>query len=539
VMQVESAWGPLITAGIFAATLSSALASLVSAPKVFQAVCKDRLFPYITYFAKGYGKDDEPRRAYGLGFGVAMLMILIGDLNAIAPIISNFFLASYTLINYACFHASFANSPGFRPGFKYFNMWVSLGGAVLCLSVMFIISWSTALITFLFFAMLLKFISHRKPKVNWGSSTQAQYYKSALNGMLKLATIEEHVKNYRPQVLVLSGNPVARTTLVDFVRNITKGSSLMICGHVVPNIPNDQALSYMRNVDEQMNEWLRRRRVKAFYVSTVNQSLRAGVRTLLQVAGLGKLRPNIVFMGFKADWTTCGPEGISDINEYFGVILDSFDSNMGMAILSNAGGGLDLSEMMKRHKVGDTKRLKLPDVNEPEITSANVKWNEEIINESTSSNPQSSLLGSTSNKDVSDAAANEYTSSFMESVVEDGAENEKASVAPADSFYVVVDDVSPKVSNEMDLQSVTDEPARRSQRPTAVQRDVFASINRFNRSKAKSTAATIDVWWLYDDGGLTLLIPHLLALPKSYLAVVLLIIFMKGEYRYFAFCQIV
>uniref|UniRef100_A0A914VQK0 Uncharacterized protein n=1 Tax=Plectus sambesii TaxID=2011161 RepID=A0A914VQK0_9BILA len=279
VMQVESAWGPLITAGIFAATLSSALASLVSAPKVFQAVCKDRLFPRISYFAKGYGKDDEPRRAYGLGFGVAMLMILIGDLNAIAPIISNFFLASYTLINYACFHASFANSPGFRPGFKYFNMWVSLGGAVLCLSVMFIISWSTALITFLFFAMLLKFISHRKPKVNWGSSTQAQYYKSALNGMLKLATIEEHVKNYRPQVLVLSGNPVARTTLVDFVRNITKGSSLMICGHVVPNIPNDQALSYMRNVDEQMNEWLRRRRVKAFYVSTVNQSLRAGVRT--------------------------------------------------------------------------------------------------------------------------------------------------------------------------------------------------------------------------------------------------------------------
>lgn len=46
----------------------------------FQAVCKDRLFPYISVFAKGYGKDDEPRRAYGLAFGVAMLMILIGAL---------------------------------------------------------------------------------------------------------------------------------------------------------------------------------------------------------------------------------------------------------------------------------------------------------------------------------------------------------------------------------------------------------------------------------------------------------------------------
>uniref|UniRef100_A0A914D3X6 Amino acid permease/ SLC12A domain-containing protein n=1 Tax=Acrobeloides nanus TaxID=290746 RepID=A0A914D3X6_9BILA len=121
VMEVESLWGPLITAGIFAATLSSALASLVSAPKVFQAVCKDRLFPYINFFAKGYGKNEEPRRAYALAFVIAMAMILIGDLNAIAPIISNFFLASYALINYACFDNSFVESPGFRPGFRYYN----------------------------------------------------------------------------------------------------------------------------------------------------------------------------------------------------------------------------------------------------------------------------------------------------------------------------------------------------------------------------------------------------------------------------------
>ncbi|KHN71137.1 Solute carrier family 12 member 2 [Toxocara canis] len=78
VMEMESVWGPLITAGIFAATLSSALASLVSAPKIFQAVCRDRLFPKIDVFAKGYGKDEEPRRAYALGFVIAMIMILIG-----------------------------------------------------------------------------------------------------------------------------------------------------------------------------------------------------------------------------------------------------------------------------------------------------------------------------------------------------------------------------------------------------------------------------------------------------------------------------
>lgn len=70
--------------------------------------------------------------------------------------------------------------------------------------------------------------------VNWGSSTQAHSYKNALLAVQKLANTEEHVKNYRPQILVLTGNPAARPSLVDFVYNITRGSSLMICGYVIP-----------------------------------------------------------------------------------------------------------------------------------------------------------------------------------------------------------------------------------------------------------------------------------------------------------------
>jgi solute carrier family 12 sodium/potassium/chloride transporter 2 len=78
-MELVSAFGPLIYAGCFAATLSSALASLVSAPKVFQALCKDRLYPYITWFGKGYGKNNEPVRGYVLCFFISVGFILIGE----------------------------------------------------------------------------------------------------------------------------------------------------------------------------------------------------------------------------------------------------------------------------------------------------------------------------------------------------------------------------------------------------------------------------------------------------------------------------
>lgn len=72
VIELVSGFGPLIYAGCFAATLSSALASLVSAPKVFQALCKDELYPKIKWFAKGFGKNNEPVRGYVLTFIIAI-----------------------------------------------------------------------------------------------------------------------------------------------------------------------------------------------------------------------------------------------------------------------------------------------------------------------------------------------------------------------------------------------------------------------------------------------------------------------------------
>ncbi|KAM8793371.1 LOW QUALITY PROTEIN: solute carrier family 12 member 2-like [Eudromia elegans] len=78
VMSMVSGFAPLISAGIFSATLSSALASLVSAPKIFQTLCKGNIYPGFLMFAKGYGKNNEPLRGYLLTFLIALGFILIG-----------------------------------------------------------------------------------------------------------------------------------------------------------------------------------------------------------------------------------------------------------------------------------------------------------------------------------------------------------------------------------------------------------------------------------------------------------------------------
>lgn len=164
-VNLIAAYSPLVYAGIFCASLSSALGSFVSAPKVFQALCKDKLFPYIEVFGQGSSKNNEPYRGYLLTFAIAISCCLLGELNAIAPIISNFFLAAYCLINYSCFHATFSKSLGFRPSFKYYNMWISLFGSVVCGIIAFIINWQTALITFAIEIILYLIVRQRKPGI--------------------------------------------------------------------------------------------------------------------------------------------------------------------------------------------------------------------------------------------------------------------------------------------------------------------------------------------------------------------------------------
>ncbi|KAJ6664109.1 hypothetical protein lerEdw1_008324 [Lerista edwardsae] len=342
VMSMVSGFGPLITAGIFSATLSSALASLVSAPKVFQALCKDNIYRALHFFAKGVGKNNEPIRGYILTFFIAMAFILIAELNTIAPIISNFFLASYALINFSCFHASYAKSPGWRPAFKYYNMWVSLFGALLCCGVMFVINWWAAVITYAIELFLYIYVTYKKPEVNWGSSAQALCYVDAIDTALKLTTIDDHVKNFRPQCIVLTGGPMTRPALLDITHSFTKNNGLCICCEVYTG-PRKLCVTEMNRGMATKQAWLTKNKRKAFYAAVAADSFREGVKSLLQASGLGRMRPNTLVLGFKKDWRDATAV---EVENYMGIIHDAFDFEFGV-IIARISQGFDISQVLQ------------------------------------------------------------------------------------------------------------------------------------------------------------------------------------------------
>ncbi|KAL4692171.1 hypothetical protein H8959_015981, partial [Pygathrix nigripes] len=340
VMSMVSGFGPLITAGIFSATLSSALASLVSAPKVFQALCKDNIYKALQFFAKGYGKNNEPLRGYILTFLIAMAFILIAELNTIAPIISNFFLASYALINFSCFHASYAKSPGWRPAYRIYNMWVSLFGAVLCCAVMFVINWWAAVITYVIEFFLYVYVTYKKPDVNWGSSTQALSYVSALDNALELTTVEDHVKNFRPQCIVLTGGPMTRPALLDITHAFTKNSGLCICCEVFVG-PRKLCVKEMNSGMAKKQAWLIKNKIKAFYAAVAGRLFQGWCPK--SPTGLGRMKPNTLVIGYKKNWRKAP---LTEIENYVGIIHDAFDFEIGVVVV-RISQGFDISQVLQ------------------------------------------------------------------------------------------------------------------------------------------------------------------------------------------------
>ncbi|CAG0884776.1 unnamed protein product [Darwinula stevensoni] len=472
-MELTSAFGYLIYAGCFAATLSSAIATLEGAPRVLMALSKDKLYPGIGIFAKGQGENNSPVRGYILCFIVAIGWTLIGELNAIASLLVNFYMASYGMVNFSVFHASISRFPGWRPAFKYYNAWVSLLGTLLCAAVMFIIQWDLALITFAIIAALYLYVSYRKPDANWGSSTQAQTYNSALKHVSELNRTEEHVKTYRPQLLVLSGFPRDRHPLMDFAHSITKHSSLLIAGDVVKD---SLKLSARMARTESARRWLQRNKIRSFYTLMNSDSFHEGVRALIQCSGVGKLRPNVVLMGFKRDWQTCDRH---HLQEYFQIIHDAFENHMGVAIL-RVKGGLDYSSLVEEIGILDgAAALKSGPTGDSKIFN-------DPATEVTSAEPLAKRDSTGSVNDEHDTEE-ELTDGVLT--------GEEIEGSPG---------LGEKKKKKKKKAAAVE---YRSPGGYPLAKDILHAMTQFQQ---KQKRGRIDVWWLYDDGGLTLLLPFIL-----------------------------
>jgi amino acid transporter len=291
---------PLITAGVIAATLSSAMASFLGAPRILQSLAADRIFPFLNPFAMGYGPTENPRRGVLLSAGIAYATIVLGQLNLIAGVVSMFFLISYGLLNYATYYETRAASPSFRPRFRYFSKWLSLAGALACLGTMMAIDLRSGIVAIAVLFAIFQYLKRTAGPARWADSRRSYHLQRTREHLLAAANEPDHPRYWRPQILAFSDHPERRSQLLQFASWIEGGSGLTTAVRIIEG-EGIKMLKLKAEAEAELQQNIQKDGARAFPLVVAAPNLQNGIQSVVQAYGVGSLKANTILLNWLGD----------------------------------------------------------------------------------------------------------------------------------------------------------------------------------------------------------------------------------------------
>ena len=294
VIQDVNLSGILILLGEFSTTFFSALMGVIGPAKLLQAMGRDKVFPGLTIFGQGTEKGDEPTYAILFTYAIAQATMLF-DINQLAGFITMTYLMTFLVTNLACFLLKLSSAPNFRPSFHYFNWWTAALGAILSGVSMFFVDGMYASGAIGVLIALFLVIHYTTPPKAWGDVSQSLIYHQVRKYLLRLR--QEHVKFWRPQILLFVNDPRRGYKLIQFCNSLKKGA-LFILGHVIVTSDFGASVPEARRQQSAWTKFIDQSLIKAFINVAISPSIEWGTRNIILSAGLGGMRPNIIVMGF-------------------------------------------------------------------------------------------------------------------------------------------------------------------------------------------------------------------------------------------------
>jgi amino acid transporter len=297
IMSRIGLWGPLILIGLACATLSSAIGSLLIAPRTMQALAKDRIFPSKVlnhYLSKGTGEANEPSNATFVTAIIALLFVSIGTVDFVAQIISMFFMITYGSVCLVSFLQHFAGNLSYQPTFRT-KWYLSLTGAVLCFFMMFQMSPFYATLSLIAIGGIYLNIKHKhSEELDLSDMVTGAFFQASrqLRVIIQHYQMDLSFSGWRPSFIGLSSTTFKRLALFDILRWFSHYYGF---GTYIHYIPGDLSQETKRLSKKDLEELIQigSASKSSIYADTIIAStFKTAVEHIVQMPGVSGMENN-------------------------------------------------------------------------------------------------------------------------------------------------------------------------------------------------------------------------------------------------------
>ena len=303
VMAQIALWGPAILIGLCCATLSSAIGSVLVAPRTLQALGADSTLPGKrgnTWVSHGVGAANDPRHATIITGILALIIVIVGNVNLVATLISMFFMVTYGSLCAISFLEHFAARPSYRPSFRS-RWYISLLGAIMCFLLMFQISFAFAVLAILVLVALYQGLRIAKGREGDLASlfhnviTQATRYMQI---RLQQRRADQLHEEWRPSVIMVNDRTFDRRSPLTMLRWLCHRYGFGTYVHFIKGMLTETTFAESNAVRSRLLELARKQHSTVYMDTVVSPSITSALAQTLQVPGVSGMSNNSILFEF-------------------------------------------------------------------------------------------------------------------------------------------------------------------------------------------------------------------------------------------------
>ncbi|HJM16379.1 MAG TPA: amino acid permease [Flavobacteriales bacterium] len=305
IMSDISIWGPMIPIGLACAAISSALGSVIIAPRTLQALGNDSVFPFKRlnkWFKKERSRDNEPINGAIITSIIAFFFIFMGDINSVAKIITMFFIVTYGAICLISFLEHFSADPSYRPTFKS-RWYFSLLGAILSLFLMFKVDPFYALISITTMSVIYYYIS----KNNKEKSGLEKLFKGVIFQVTRKLQIylqkkdeESEIESWRPFVICVTEDSFKSQSSFDLVRWISHKYGFGTFMHYINGQLSKNTFQKSKKTQNKLLNISKKKNSRVYIDTIISPSYTSALAQVIQLSGISGKGNNLILFEYES-----------------------------------------------------------------------------------------------------------------------------------------------------------------------------------------------------------------------------------------------